>query len=119
MKDQVDGLTESGVPATFINSSLDGAEAAERFRQLREGAVKLLYVAPERLTSEGFVRLVSQLEVSLVTVDEAHCISQWGHDFRPSYQEIPRFIDRLPRRPAVAAFTATATPGWWRRSGAF
>ncbi len=109
MKDQVDGLEESGVPATFINSTLDAAETSERFQRLREGHVKILYVAPERLNADSFLRLISQLNISLITIDEAHCISQWGHDFRPSYQEIPRFIDRLPVRPVVAAFTATAT----------
>ncbi|QNO15073.1 DNA helicase RecQ [Alkalicella caledoniensis] len=109
MKDQVDALTEMGIEATFLNSTLDRAEANEREQGIRDNKYKLIYVAPERLSSFDFKELISNIDVSLVAVDEAHCISQWGHDFRPSYMEIPRFINSLNRRPVVAAFTATAT----------
>ncbi len=109
MKDQVDGLNEMGIGAVFINSSLEQAEISERVAQVRQGTVKLLYVAPERLNSDWFVGLVQSVGISFIAVDEAHCISHWGHDFRPSYQEIPKFIKRLKTRPVVAAFTATAT----------
>lgn len=109
MKDQVDSLNEMGIGAVFINSSLEQSEINERVSLVRKGAAKLLYVAPERLNSEWFLGLVESVGISLIAVDEAHCISHWGHDFRPSYQEIPGFIRRLKRRPAVAAFTATAT----------
>jgi len=109
MKDQVDGLVENGVSCTYINSSLTGAELAARLRDLEKGVFKLVYVAPERLNTWEFVEIAKHINISLIAVDEAHCISQWGHDFRPSYKEIPRFIDRLPIRPCVAAFTATAT----------
>ncbi len=109
MKDQVDGLNEMGIGAVFINSSLEQSEISERIAQVRRGTVKLLYVAPERLNSEWFIGLVQSIGVSFIAVDEAHCISQWGHDFRPSYQEIPTFIRRLKVRPVIAAFTATAT----------
>jgi ATP-dependent DNA helicase RecQ len=110
MKDQVDGLIENAIPSTYINSSLTSAELSRRGRALAAGEYKLLYVAPERLNTREFIEITSQIKISLVAVDEAHCISQWGHDFRPSYKEIPRFIQNLPQRPCVAAFTATATP---------
>ncbi len=109
MKDQVDGLTENDIPSTFINSSISAKEMAARTEGLLNGHYKLCYVAPERLGAWDFLSLVSKLEVTMVAVDEAHCISQWGHDFRPSYKEIPKFIEKLPKRPCVAAFTATAT----------
>jgi ATP-dependent DNA helicase RecQ len=109
MKDQVDGLVENGVSCTYINSSLTGAELSARLRDLEKGVFKLAYVAPERLNTWEFVEIAKSINISLIAVDEAHCISQWGHDFRPSYKEIPKFIDRLPTRPCVAAFTATAT----------
>ena len=110
MKDQVDALRDAGVRATYINSSLSSAEARERYAGLAAGAYDLIYVAPERLDADGFRSLVSGLAISMVAVDEAHCLSEWGHDFRPSYQAIAPFIAALPRRPLVAAFTATATP---------
>ena len=110
MKDQVDALRDAGVRATYINSSLSSAEARERYAGIAAGAYDLIYVAPERLDADGFRSLVSGLAISMVAVDEAHCLSQWGHDFRPSYQAIAPFIAALPRRPLVAAFTATATP---------
>lgn len=109
MKDQVDGLTENAIDSTFINSTLSTREVTARIKALQNGAYKLCYVAPERLGTPEFLSLAKQLNISLVAVDEAHCISQWGHDFRPSYLDIPRFIKALPVRPTVAAFTATAT----------
>lgn len=109
MKDQVDGLVESGVKATYINSSLSTKEGNARIEGVINGDYKLVYVAPERLLSESFYYMLKNTVLSLVAVDEAHCISQWGHDFRPSYKNIPSFISRLERRPIVAAFTATAT----------
>lgn len=109
MKDQVDGLTENAIDSTFINSALSTREVTARIKALQNGAYKLCYVAPERLGTPEFLSLAKQLNISLVAVDEAHCISQWGHDFRPSYLDIPRFIKSLPVRPTVAAFTATAT----------
>jgi ATP-dependent DNA helicase RecQ len=109
MKDQVDTLTNMGVPATYINSSLSSAETEQRIYQVNQGKYKLLYVAPERLELASFAALLSSLQVSLVAVDEAHCVSQWGHDFRPSYRHIPAFIKQLPQRPIISAFTATAT----------
>lgn len=110
MKDQVDSLKEMGVLAAFINSSLPPDEMQSISAAARAGAFRLLYVAPERLELEGFRRMLSAIDVSLVAVDEAHCISQWGHDFRPSYRKIRAMIDTLPNRPPIAAFTATATP---------
>ncbi|AEG58637.1 DNA helicase RecQ [Desulforamulus ruminis] len=109
MKDQVDALHSLGIPAAYINSSLDYEEAAERIRQAGRGRYKLLYVAPERLEAKGFLARMQSLPISLVAVDEAHCVSQWGHDFRTSYLAIAPFIQELPRRPVVTAFTATAT----------
>ena len=109
MKDQVAALEQAGVPAACLNSSLDTAEMAEVMAKARGGAYKLLYIAPERLASPGFRALAAALTIPVVAVDEAHCISQWGQDFRPGYLAIADFIAALPRRPAVAAFTATAT----------
>lgn len=109
MKDQVAALEQAGVPAACLNSSLDNAEMAEVMAKARGGAYKLLYIAPERLASPGFRALAAALTIPVVAVDEAHCISQWGQDFRPGYLAIADFIAALPRRPAVAAFTATAT----------
>ena len=109
MKDQVTALAQAGVPAAFLNSSLDAEEYRDVYRRIRRGACKLLYIAPERLQAEGFRRLVEDLPISLVAVDEAHCVSQWGQDFRPSYLEIAGLLRSLPERPTVGAFTATAT----------
>ncbi|WP_315373671.1 DNA helicase RecQ [uncultured Selenomonas sp.] len=110
MKDQVDALTEAGAPATFINSSLGQAEARTRLSAIAQGAYKIVYVAPERLETDFFQSLLQEQTVSFIAIDEAHCLSQWGHDFRPSYRAIAPFIERLPKRPLIGAFTATATP---------
>lgn len=110
MKDQVDGLESYGISAAYINSSLTYAQAETRIRKAARGEYKLLYIAPERLETERFLELIGTLEIPLVAIDEAHCVSQWGHDFRQSYLSIHSFIRQLPRRPIVAAFTATATP---------
>lgn len=109
MKDQVDSLNEVGISGTFINSTLDDSEYNYRVQEIREGKYKIIYVAPERLNTYSFVSLTNDIKISMVAVDEAHCISQWGHDFRPSYVEIPRFIKTFSNRPIVAAYTATAT----------
>ena len=109
MKDQVDSLKDIGLPASFINSSITPKEAIKRVQEAKDGKIKILYIAPERLDSQGFSDIFKNLDISLVAVDEAHCVSQWGHDFRPSYKLIPDFINGLDRRPVTAAFTATAT----------
>lgn len=109
MKDQVTALKEAGVPAAYLNSALTVAQQSAVYRNLRAGRYKIVYVAPERLDGEGFVALARRLELSLVAVDEAHCISQWGQDFRPSYLRIVDFLEKLEKRPVLAAFTATAT----------
>ena len=109
MRDQVQALTAAGIPAAYLNSTLTAAQAKSVYHNLYEGRYKLLYVAPERLDNEGFAALAENLPISFVAVDEAHCISQWGQDFRPSYLRIVQFIDSLPRRPVVGAYTATAT----------
>ena len=109
MKDQVAALNGVGIPAAFLNSSLDEEAFRTVCRQIRQGMHKLVYVAPERLFQEHFLNMMGRLTIPLVAVDEAHCISQWGQDFRPSYLKITEFVDQLPRRPVVAAFTATAT----------
>ncbi|ANS73601.1 ATP-dependent DNA helicase RecQ [Paenibacillus yonginensis] len=110
MKDQVDALTAMGIPAAYINSTLSGKEVNDRIRAARRGDLKLLYVAPERLELDWFRQEMSELPISCVAVDEAHCVSQWGHDFRTSYLAVSPFVESLPERPVVAAFTATATP---------
>ncbi|MCC8102282.1 MAG: DNA helicase RecQ [Clostridiales bacterium] len=109
MQDQVKALNEAGIHAGYINSSLTDAQIAKVYARAAEGAYKILYVAPERLESYSFVEFTEQIRISMVTVDEAHCISSWGQDFRPSYLKIVDFIDRLRFRPIVSAFTATAT----------
>ncbi|MCX7922082.1 MAG: DNA helicase RecQ [Clostridia bacterium] len=109
MKDQVDALNDFGIPSTYINSSLSYSELRERLNLAARGKFKLLYIAPERLESEQFRELLNSISVSLLAIDEAHCVSQWGHDFRPSYLAISALIKSLPKRPIVAAFTATAT----------
>ncbi len=110
MKDQVDTLLQVGVSATYINSSLTQKEIQERLTGAREGKYKLLYLAPERLESSDFQQSLQMLRIPFIAIDEAHCISQWGHDFRPSYLQIQRFIKSLHDKPVVLALTATATP---------
>jgi ATP-dependent DNA helicase RecQ len=110
MKDQVDALIQIGVSAAFINSSLTSLEANQRLQDAIQGKYKLLYIAPERLESYEFMESLKRMDIPLVAVDEAHCISQWGHDFRPSYRHIKKLVDSLPNRPIVLALTATATP---------
>ena len=109
MKDQVTALRSAGVAAAYINSTLTAEEYAETCERMRGGRYKLVYVAPERLDTAGFVSVTRDSQISLVAVDEAHCISQWGQDFRPSYLRITDFLEKLPQRPPVGAFTATAT----------
>ena len=109
MQDQVRALVAAGVPAAYLNNSLTDSQKALMLRRAYEGRYKIIYVAPERLQMPGFARFAQEREVSMVTVDEAHCVSQWGHDFRPSYLQIRSFIAQLPARPVVTAFTATAT----------
>lgn len=109
MKDQVDSLNEMGIEATYINSTLEYNELMTRLNDIRENKYQIVYIAPERLNTNLFENLIEYIKISLVAIDEAHCISQWGHDFRPSYLEIPKFIKSLDTRPVVAAFTATAT----------
>ncbi|OMP65783.1 DNA helicase RecQ [Domibacillus epiphyticus] len=110
MKDQVDTLLEAGIPAAYINSSLTNNEYRETMEAARNGEYKLLYIAPERLDSSSFIEQLKQLAIPLIAVDEAHCISQWGHDFRPSYRNIHSMAEMLPEKPIVLALTATATP---------
>lgn len=109
MQDQVKALNEAGVLAAFINSSLSESAFYETIRKARQGSYKIIYVAPERLVTEGFLELARHVQISMVTVDEAHCISQWGQDFRPSYMKIVEFVKMLEKRPILSAFTATAT----------
>lgn len=109
MKDQVDTLHALGIPATFINSSISQAEQKDRLTQLQAGAYRFVYVAPERLESPDFLQAIQSIPLSLVAFDEAHCISQWGHDFRPSYRSIIPNLKRLPHLPVTLALTATAT----------
>lgn len=109
MKDQVDSLQEMGVKAAYLNSQLSFPEQQQITQQVRTQQVDLLYVSPERLENEWFLQFLTQLPIDLVAVDEAHCVSQWGHDFRPSYQAISKILNVLPVRPTFAAFTATAT----------
>jgi len=109
MRDQVMALKAAGIPAAYINSTLNAAQMQAVYRNLLAGKYKLVYIAPERLDYPGFGNVASRLNISFLAVDEAHCISQWGQDFRPSYLRIVNFIENLPRRPVVGAFTATAT----------
>ena len=109
MKDQVDALNEVGIAACLINSTLTSLEYRNVIKGTLDGTYKLIYIAPERLNSYDFIELCTQIDIALIAVDEAHCVSQWGHDFRPSYREIEKFIKGLPKRPVIGAFTATAT----------
>lgn len=110
MKDQVDALSQTGINAAYINSSLSSGQQYTVLENAESGKYKIVYVAPERLETDTFRELIGKLDVSMIAVDEAHCVSQWGHDFRPSYTKIAGIAALLPSRPVVAAFTATATP---------
>ena len=109
MRDQVQALKAHGITAAFINSSLTDRQIVRALQNARLGEYKIIYIAPERLLTQSMAELAQDVQISLVAVDEAHCISQWGNDFRPAYLDIPKFIEALPRRPVLAAFTATAT----------
>ncbi len=109
MQDQVNSLNEAGISAAYINSSLSEMAFFDTVNKARQGQYKIIYVAPERLTTEGFIELAKSVQISMITVDEAHCISQWGQDFRPSYMKIVEFVKLLDPRPIISAFTATAT----------
>lgn len=110
MKDQVDSLSMIGIAATFINSTLDEQENKQRMQQVRDQKIKLLFIAPERLENEAFKQFLQQLPIGVVAIDEAHCISQWGHDFRSSYLTFITSLNELPSHPVILALTATATP---------
>jgi ATP-dependent DNA helicase RecQ len=109
MKDQVDALVTASVPAAYINSTLNQSQTYKVIDNARNGAYKIIYVAPERLDAQSFLDFALNMNISAVTVDEAHCVSQWGQDFRPSYLKIYEFIEKLPKRPIISCFTATAT----------
>lgn len=109
MKDQVDNLNKKGIPSTYLNSSLSTAEFNSILTQIKSNIFKIIYIAPERLYSKQFLSILNSLNISLFAIDEAHCVSQWGHDFRPSYQIISPIISKFKIRPTIAAFTATAT----------
>lgn len=109
MKDQVDSLKENGISATYINSTQSMEEIKDILKDASLGLYKLIYIAPERLESKVFVQMIRNLHISQVAVDEAHCVSEWGHDFRVSYRYIKPFVDLLPNRPVISAFTGTAT----------
>lgn len=110
MKDQVDSLKLLGIKSVYINSTLSKEEYIEAIHKIKSGSVKIIYIAPERFENEKFSAFIGKLDISMVAVDEAHCISQWGHDFRKSYLEIPNFLKKIGKRPQILALTATATP---------
>ena len=109
MQDQVKALNEAGVPAAFINSALSERAISDTLRNAKQGRYKIIYIAPERLMTDRFLEFARNIDISMVTVDESHCISQWGQDFRPSYMKITEFVSQLEKRPIISAFTATAT----------
>lgn len=109
MRDQVDALTQTGISAAYINSSLSASQTYKALSNAKNGAYKIIYVAPERLEAPSFLEFAQNTTISMVAVDEAHCVSHWGQDFRPSYLQINTFVNSLPKRPIVTAFTATAT----------
>ncbi len=110
MQDQVDNLLKNGIAATFLNSALEEKEYQLRLKNMAENQYRLVYVAPERLLNPDFIKVAIKIAVPLIVIDEAHCISEWGNDFRPAYKKIPEFVAQLPKRPTISAFTATATP---------
>jgi ATP-dependent DNA helicase RecQ len=101
MKDQVDALEQNGIDATFLNSSISGLESSNRMNDIKHGRYKLVYVAPERLENPAFQQDLFNVEISMVAIDEAHCISQWGHDFRPSYLKIKTLLKNMPSAPTA------------------
>ncbi len=109
MKDQVNSLTQAGISAAYLNSSLSYGQYTKALQNAANYKYKIIYIAPERLLTEEFIYFAQQVKISMVTVDESHCVSQWGQDFRPSYVKISQFISRLADKPVVTAFTATAT----------
>ena len=109
MKDQVESLNQAGIHAAYLNSSLTANQYYKALSLARNGRYPIIYVAPERLLSPEFLDFACHVKISMVAVDEAHCVSQWGQDFRPSYLKITEFVEQLPKRPVVSAFTATAT----------
>ncbi|MGN0642802.1 MAG: RecQ family ATP-dependent DNA helicase, partial [Huintestinicola sp.] len=109
MADQVSSLVQAGIRAAYINSSLTQAQMHAVISNAYKGMYKIIYIAPERLETDGFLNLARSMKISMITVDEAHCISHWGQDFRPSYLKITEFTEKLPYRPVISAFTATAT----------
>ncbi|MFJ5671508.1 DNA helicase RecQ [Bacillus safensis] len=109
MKDQVDALNEMGIRSSFLNSTLSAAEMKKRLKKCEDGEYQLLYITPERLQNERFFQLLDRLTIPLIAIDEAHCISEWGHDFRPSYRFIQECLNQLTKRPVIVALTATAT----------
>ena len=109
MQDQVESLHRAGISSCFLNSSQTAEERRDAVQKASAGRCKLIYIAPERLTQDDFIAWIRKLPIAMIAVDEAHCISQWGHDFRPSYRKIPQFISSLPNRPVLSEFTATAT----------
>ncbi|MGL5049751.1 MAG: DNA helicase RecQ [Fusobacteriaceae bacterium] len=110
MKDQVDALKILGIEGAFLNSTISKEEYSDVIRKVRNGKLKILYISPERLNNEKFVQFIKSVEVSMLAIDEAHCISQWGHDFRKSYLEIPKFMESMGKKIQILALTATATP---------
>ena len=110
MKDQVDALKILGVNSLYINSTLTKEEYISALRKIKSRKVKIVYLAPERIVNEKFINFMKDIDISLIAVDEAHCISQWGHDFRKSYLEIPKFIKAMGKNIQILALTATATP---------
>lgn len=109
MKDQVDNLISVGISATYINSALSSNDYIQTLKNAQHGMYKIIYIAPERLNSENFISLLNTLNISMIAIDEAHCVSQWGHDFRQSYLDIAKVVSHLSKRPIITAFTATAT----------
>ena len=109
MKDQVESLIANGVPAAFINSTLTSGQTIKVIELAKQGKYKIIYVAPERLDTYNFMEFAQNANIAMIAVDEAHCVSQWGQNFRPSYLKISAFIESLPQRPVTSAFTATAT----------